>query len=156
MELLQSRANIQLQMIPYTGGPQAALADLLAGRVAIVIDGYSGLASGLQGGMFKGLAVASPARLPGFENLPTVAETLPGFIAGGWNVLLAPVGTPEAIIRKASIDLRRALDQAEIKSKLAALGAYLNPMTPEEVSAFSQEQQRVWRPVAAKVAKEAR
>ena len=71
-----------------------------------------------------------------------MAETLPGFIAGGWNVLLAPIGTPEAIIRKASADLRKALDDAELKTKLAALGAYLHPMTPEQVTAFAQEQQR--------------
>ena len=85
-----------------------------------------------------------------------MAETLPGFIAGGWNVLLAPIGTPEAIIRKASADLRKALDDAELKTKLAALGAYLHPMTPEQVTAFAQEQQRTWRPVAEKVAAEMR
>src|SRR4029077_6157090 len=49
MELLQSRAGIRMQMIPYTGGPHASLSDLVAGRVAVVIEGYSGLAGGLQG-----------------------------------------------------------------------------------------------------------
>jgi tripartite-type tricarboxylate transporter receptor subunit TctC len=155
MELLQERAGIKLQMIPYTGGPTAAMADVGTGRVAIVIEGYSGLAGGLTGGLIKGIAVSSYERLADFKDLATVAEVLPGFIAGGWNVLLAPVGTPEAIIRKASGDLRKALDDNEVKTKLAALGAYLHPMTPEEVTAFAQEQQRTWRPIAEKVAREA-
>jgi tripartite-type tricarboxylate transporter receptor subunit TctC len=155
MELLQERAGIKLQMIPYTGGPTAAMADVGTGRVAIVIEGYSGLAGGLTGGLIKGIAVSSHERLADFKDLATVAEVLPGFIAGGWNVLLAPVGTPEAIIRKTSGDLRKALDDAEVKTKLAALGAYLHPMTPEQVTAFAQEQQRTWRPIAEKVAREA-
>jgi tripartite-type tricarboxylate transporter receptor subunit TctC len=154
MELLQNRAGIELQMIPYAGGPTAAMADVTTGRVAIIIEAYSGLAGGLQGGSIKGIAVTSYERLAGFEDLATVAEILPGFIAGGWNVLLAPVGTPEAIVGKVSADLTKVLDETEIKNKLATLGAYLHPMAPAEVMAFVEEQQRTWRPVAEKVAKE--
>jgi tripartite-type tricarboxylate transporter receptor subunit TctC len=155
MELLQKRAGIKLQMIPYTGGPTAAMADLATGRVNVVLEGYAGLAGGLNSGSIKGIAVASRQRLDDFKDLPTVAETLPGFIAGGWNVLLAPVGTPDAIIQKANADLRKALDENVLKSKLAALGAYLLPMTPAEVTAFAQEQQQTWRPIAEHVAQEA-
>jgi tripartite-type tricarboxylate transporter receptor subunit TctC len=155
MELLQIRTGIKLQMIPYSGGPHASMADIATGRVAIVIEGYSGLAGALAGGQIKGIAVSSHERLADLKELPTVAETIPGFIAGGWNVLLAPIGTPEPMIRKASADLRKALDHPETKSKLASLGAFLHPMTPEQVTAFAQEQQRTWRPVAEKVAREA-
>jgi tripartite-type tricarboxylate transporter receptor subunit TctC len=154
MELLQERAGIKLQMIPYTGGPTAAMSDVGTGRVAIVIEGYSGLAGGMQSGLIKGIAVSSYQRLPEFKDLATVAEVLPGFLAGGWNVLLAPVGTPDAIVNKASVDLRKALDDKETDAKLAKLGAYVHPMTPNEVTAFAQEQQRTWRPIAEKVAKE--
>jgi tripartite-type tricarboxylate transporter receptor subunit TctC len=152
MELLQERAGIKLQMIPYSGGPTAAMADVGTGRVAIVIEGYSGLAGGLNSKLINGIAVSSLERLDDFKDLATVSEILPGFIAGGWNVLLAPIGTPEAIVRKTSGDLRKALDDAETKAKLAQLGAYLHPMTPEEVTAFAQEQQRTWQPIAQKVA----
>jgi tripartite-type tricarboxylate transporter receptor subunit TctC len=154
MELVQERAGIKLQMIPYTGGPTAAMSDVGTGRVAIVIEGYSGLAGGLNSGLIKGIAVASLDRLDDFKDLPTVAETLPGFVAGGWNVLLAPVGTPQEIVDKTSADLRKALDDPDVKKKLAQLGGYLHPMTPAEVTAFAQEQQRTWRPIAEKVAKE--
>jgi tripartite-type tricarboxylate transporter receptor subunit TctC len=154
MELLQMRSGIKLQMIPYTGGPHASMADLATGRVHIVIEGYSGLAGGLSSGAIKGIAVSAHERLPDFKDLPTVAETLPGFVAGGWNVLLAPTGTPEAIVKKASTDLNKALDDATLKSKFASLGAFMHPMTPAEVVAFAQDQQKTWRPVAEKVAKE--
>jgi tripartite-type tricarboxylate transporter receptor subunit TctC len=143
-----------LQMIPYAGGPTAAMADVTTGRVAIIIEAYSGLAGGLQSGSIKGIAVTSYERLAEFNDLATVAETLPGFIAGGWNALLAPVGTPEAIVDKVSADLTKALGETEIKNKLATLGAYVHPMRPAEVRAFVEEQQRMWRPVAEKVAKE--
>ena len=154
MELLQERAGIKLQMIPYTGGPTAAMTDVGTGRVAIVIEGYSGLAGGMTSGLIKSITVASLERLEDFKDLPTVAETLPGFVAGGWNVLLAPVGTPDAIVQKASADLRKAMDEAEVKKKLAQLGAYTHAMTPEQVTEFAIGQQRTRKPIAEKVAKE--
>lgn len=154
MELIQERAGIKLQMIPYTGGPTAAMSDVGTGRVAVVLEGYGGLAGGLNSGLIKGIAVSSRQRLDEFKDLPTVAETLPGFVAGGWNVLLAPVGTPDAIIQKASVDLRKALDDVEVKKKLAQLGAYVQAMGPAEATAFAQEQQRVWKPIAEKVARD--
>jgi tripartite-type tricarboxylate transporter receptor subunit TctC len=154
MELVQERAGIKLQMIPYTGGPTAAMTDVGTGRVAIVIEGYSGLAGGITSGLIKSIAVASLERLDDFKDLPTVAETLPGFVAGGWNVLLAPVGTSDAIIRKASVDLRKAMDDAEVKTRLAQLGAYPHAMTPEQVTQFATDQQRTWKPIAERVAKE--
>ncbi len=154
MELIQQRAGIKLQMIPYSGGPTAAMSDVGTGRVAAVLEGYSGLAGGLNSHLIDGIAVASLERLDDFKDLPTVAETLPGFVAGGWNVLLAPVGTPDAIIQKIGKDLNKAMEDAELKKKLAALGAYPHPMTPAQVTAFAQDQQRTWRPIAEKVTKE--
>jgi tripartite-type tricarboxylate transporter receptor subunit TctC len=152
MELLQIRAGIKLQMIPYAGGPSQALSDLIGGRVHIVLDGYGGVGPGMEGGSTKGIAVATAKRLPEFPNLPTVAETLPGFFAGGWNVLVAPLGTPDAILRKVSVDLRTALDDKEVRARLAAIGTYVNPMSPEQLTTFIQDQQRIWKPVAEAVA----
>jgi tripartite-type tricarboxylate transporter receptor subunit TctC len=154
MELMQERAGIKLQMIPYSGGPAAAMSDLGTGRVSVIVEGYAGLASGLTSGLIRGIAVAAQNRLDDFKDLPTVSETLPGFSAGGWNVLLAPIGTPEAIVRKLSVDLREAMDDALTKNKLAQVGIYFHPMTPEQVMTFTQEQQRIWRPVAERIEKE--
>ena len=154
MELFQMRAGVKLQMIPYTGGPAQALGDLATGRVQIVLDAYSSLAGGMQSGALRGLAVASLERLPGID-LPTVAQTLPGFFAGGWNVMLAPNGTAPLHMRKLGFDIRKVLEEPQVKEKLAALGAYVNPMSADELVNFINSQQKTWRPVAEAVAKEA-
>jgi tripartite-type tricarboxylate transporter receptor subunit TctC len=155
MELLQSRAGIKLQLVPYAGGPAQAMNDIVSGRVALVLDGFSGLAGALQGNLIKGLAATSPERVASFPDIPTVAETLPGFVVGAWNVLVAPVGTPDAIIRKVSIDLRKALEDPEVVSKFATLGSVVRPMSPAETTAFTQSEQTMWRPIMEQVAREA-
>jgi tripartite-type tricarboxylate transporter receptor subunit TctC len=154
MELFQMRAGVKLQMIPYTGGPAQAMGDLATGRVQIVLDAYSSLAGGMQSGALKGLAVASLEPLPGID-LPTVAQTLPGFFAGGWNVMLAPNGTAPLHMRKLGFDLRKVLDEPQVKERLGALGAYVAPMSADALVDFIQSQQRTWKPVAEAVAKEA-
>jgi tripartite-type tricarboxylate transporter receptor subunit TctC len=151
-ELMQIRGNIKLQMVPYSGGSAQSLADVTAGRVALVIEGYSGLAGAYQSGHLKALAIASEKRLPELPDLPTVAETLPGFVAIGWECVVAPVGTPDAIVRKISDDLRAVLIKPEIKDKLAARGAYVDPATPAEAQAFVESQQELWKPALEHVA----
>jgi len=96
-ELLQDWAGIKLLIVPYTGGPAHAISDVVSGRVGFIIEGYSGIAGAVQSGSVKAIAVASEKRLAEFPDLPTVAETIPGFSATGWQVLVAPIGTPEKI-----------------------------------------------------------
>jgi tripartite-type tricarboxylate transporter receptor subunit TctC len=156
MELLQARAGINLQLVPYAGGPAQAMNDVVSGRVELVLDAYAGLAGALKGDLIRGLAATSLERLPGFETLATVAETLPDFFVGAWNVMLAPNGTPDAIVRKVNADLRVALDDPEVAAKLAANGAFARYMTPAEVTAFVQAEQRTWRPILQRVAAEAK
>ncbi len=151
-ELLQLRANIKLQMVPYTGGSAQSLTDVIGGRIPIVIEGYAGLAGAYQSGQLKALAIASQQRLAADPNLPTVAETLPGFASAGWQVVVAPLGTPEAIARQASEDLRKVLLKPEIKDRLAARGAFVRPMTPPEALAFVGDQQKMWKPVLERLA----
>ena len=151
-ELLQIRSNIKLQMVPYTGGSAQALTDILAGRVALVIEGYAGLAGAYQSGQLKALAIASAKRLPDLAHVPTVAETLPGFVAVGWQCVVAPVGTPQAIVRKISDDLRVVLVKPEIKDKIAARGGYVHPANPAEAEAFVRSQQELWQPALEQVA----
>ena len=102
------------------------------------------------------IAVASAKRLPEFPNIPTVAETIPGFQATGWAILVAPVHTSEAIIRKVSEELRRVVGQPELDKQLAALGSYTNPMSPAEAMAFVRKQQQTWQPVLDEIAKQQR
>ena len=155
MELLQARTGIQLQLVPYAGGPAQAMNDVMSGRVPLVLDGYAGLAPAIKGNLIKGLASTAIKRPPGFENLPTMAETVPGLTVGAWNVMLAPAGTPDAVVKKVHADLRTALDDPDVRAKFAANGAFVRHITPAEVTAFVQNEQKTWRPILEKVAKEA-
>ena len=111
-ELLQREAGIKLLLVPYTGGPSHAITDVATGRVSMIIEGYSG--------------VAGAARSSSIQ-------------ATGWAVLVAPVGTPEAIIDKISEDLRKVTLDPELQKKLAPLGSYTNPMSPAETTAFRSQ-----------------
>ena len=145
--LLASKAGIKLEAVPYAGGPAAALTDVIAGRVPLIIEGYSGLAGAIQAHTITALAVGSRHRLPDFPDLPTVAETLPGFAAGGWQGMVAPLGTPPAAIQKINDSLRKVLGEPDLAKQLASRGAYVDPMSPSEVNSFINAQQEQWRPV---------
>jgi tripartite-type tricarboxylate transporter receptor subunit TctC len=152
-ELLQHEAKIKLQLVPYTGGPAHAISDVATGRVGMIIEGYSGVAGAVRSGSVKLIAVASAKRLAEFPDVPTVAETIPGFQATGWAVLVAPVGTPDAVIAKVSGDLAKVTAEPELQKKLATLGSYTNPMSAAEALAFVHKQQKMWQPVLDDIAK---
>jgi tripartite-type tricarboxylate transporter receptor subunit TctC len=150
--LLQERAGISFETVPYTRGPASALGDVGDGRVSMIIEGYSGIVGAVKAGQVKLIATGAPQRLAEFPDLPTVAETLPGFIGSGWQVLVAPVGTPAPIVAKVSADLTKALNDPDLKQKLGQFGNYPRPMTPEQTQAFVNQQQETWAPIVQKVA----
>jgi tripartite-type tricarboxylate transporter receptor subunit TctC len=149
--VFQDRADINLLPVPYNGGPAAALADVGSGRVSMIIEGYSGIVGAVNAGQVKLLAVASLERLPQFPDLPTVAETIPGFAALGWQVLVAPLGTPAPIVSKVSADLAKVVSDPVFKQRLANIGSYSRAMTPEQVLAFVQKEQDIWLPVLQRI-----
>jgi tripartite-type tricarboxylate transporter receptor subunit TctC len=151
-ELLQLRADIKLQMVPYTGGAAQALSDIVAGRIAMIVEGYAGMAGIYQAGTLKALAVGSAQRLPGVPHIPTFAETLPGFVAAGWQVVVAPNGTSPAIISKVSQGLRQVLSRPEMIERLSGRGSYPRPMTPAQTESFVREQQQLWKPAMERIA----
>ena len=152
-ELLQMRTGVKLLIVPYTtGGPAQAFSDVVSGRVSFIIEGFSGIAGAVQGGSIKPIAVASAERLAEFPDLPTVAETIPDFSATGWQILVAPLGTPEPIIRKVSEDLRKVVTDPDLKRMIATRGSYTRAMSPAEVIDFVQAEQRKWRPVVEHIA----
>jgi tripartite-type tricarboxylate transporter receptor subunit TctC len=89
--------------------------------------------------------------LPSRPDVPTVAETVPGFVASGWFVLVAPPGTPAAIVNKVSQDLRAVLAQPDIKEKLEALSVSTRPMSSPELAAFIRSEEALWRPVVQRI-----
>lgn len=146
-ELLQRRANIKLLMVPYSGGPAQAMSDIATGRVQLLIEGGTALLGPMQSGQIQALAVGSEKRLSEFADLPAAAETVPGFRAAGWIALVAPSGTPDAIVRKVSDDLKTALTKPDVLSRLAAVGSYARPMSPQDTTAFIQNEQKTWGPI---------
>ena len=146
-ELFRERSGAELTYVFYPGSAQA-MSDVISGRVPMIIEG---LAGPLAGGQVKLLAVASPARLATRPNLPTVSETVPGFTASGWFVLVAPPGTPSSIVRKVSGDLREVLARADVKQKFAELSLSTRPMSSEELGDFIRSEQQLWKPVIKQI-----
>jgi tripartite-type tricarboxylate transporter receptor subunit TctC len=150
-ELLQQRAGIKLLMVPYSGGTAQVLNDMMGGRVALAFDSYAGVAGAIAAGNAVPLAIAGSKRLPNFPNLPTVAETLPGFEAIGWQVLVAPAGTPAAIVQKANADLLKAMGSADVQQRLARFGREERAMSPAQTLAFIQSEQQKWAPIVKQI-----
>ena len=150
-ELLQSRAGIKLLMVPYSGGTTQVLNDMMGGRIALTLDSYSGIAGAVAAGKVRPLAVASLQRVANFPDVPTVAETLPGFAAVGWQVLVAPAGTPDAIVQKANAALLKVTSAADVRQRLAQFGREEEAMSPADTLAFIQNEQRTWAPILKQI-----
>ena len=153
-ELLQHEAKIKFLLVPYTGGPSHAVGDVATGRVDMIIEGYSGIAGPAHSGQIRLIATAAAKRLAEFPDVPAVSEFIPGFQATGWAVLVAPLGTPAAIVNKVSADLKAVTSQPELQAQLAKLGAYTNPMLADETLAFVNKQQSIWQPVLDDIVKQ--
>jgi tripartite-type tricarboxylate transporter receptor subunit TctC len=150
-ELLQDRAGIKLLMVPYSGGTPQVLNDMMGKRIALALDSYSGIAGAVEAGNAIPLAVASPQRMALLPNLPTVAETLPGYESEGWQILLAPVGTPDTIVQKVNAALIKAMADPTVAERLERLGRDHPPMSPVETYAFVQREQTKWAPILAHI-----
>src|SRR5215472_4295637 len=152
-ELLQRGAGIKLLMVPYTAGTPAILNDMMGNRVGLVFEAYSGLAGAIDAGNVVPLAVAAASRMPSLPNLPTVAETLPGFESVGWQALLAPAGTPDALIKKVNADVVKAMhDDPEIHKRLIDFGRDDRIMSPTELLMFVRGEQTKWAPIVQQIA----
>ena len=109
-EWLRIATGIEVTLLHYAAASQA-LTDILGGRVQVMVDAVPAMRGAIEGGKIKPLAVATTKRLPNFPNLPTVAETIPGFEAVGWLALMAPPGTPLPLAQRISADLRKVLSE---------------------------------------------
>jgi tripartite-type tricarboxylate transporter receptor subunit TctC len=141
-------------MVPYSANSAQAITDVHAGRIPIMIEGFTGLVPAFQAGSLVPLAVGASRRLPSAPNLPTIGETIPDLFAASWMAVLAPNGTPEPIIAKASDALRAALEMPDVREPLAARGSFTRPMSPDELTAFIRDQQIFWKPAIEQIAQE--
>jgi tripartite-type tricarboxylate transporter receptor subunit TctC len=150
-ELFGVRTNVKLVHVPYQGSPPA-VTDLLAGRVSIMLGVASTMMPHVEAGRIKGLASGSAKRPRIAPNLPTIAEAgLPDFEASVWFGLMAPAGTPRAVIDKLAAAANGALKSEEIVAKLEAQGFEPLGGSPEEFARFIARETDKWR-VAAEAA----
>ena len=99
----------------------------------------------------KLLATTGTTRLASRPEVPTVSETLPGFAASGWFVMVAPPGTPASIVSKVGDDLRVALTRPDVKEKLGALGVSSRAMSPSQLADFIRGEQQLWKPIIEQI-----
>ena len=149
-EWFSDRAGISLTFVPYPGAPQG-LQDVLGGRISAMVEGLAAFVGPMASNAIKPLGITSPKRLPNYPNLPTVAETVPGFDSRGWFVFMGLAGTPDDVVRKVNADLRTVLDMPEVRQRFETLATYIRHLTPEETGKFIRDEQDAWRPVVKKV-----
>jgi tripartite-type tricarboxylate transporter receptor subunit TctC len=135
--------GVSFTQVPYTAMPQG-IQDAVAGRVQVVILASASAAPFMARGQLNAIAGSAAAKVPGFEKVAPVAATYPGFDFIGWFVLVAPAGTPDAIVRKLANEVNRILKTPEVIERLASDGSIPQGSTPEEFAKFIAGEQKRW------------
>lgn len=143
MELLKTQAGLGIQHIPYRGSAPAST-DLMAGVVQVMFDNSPSTLPFVKGGKMRALGVASPKRVKGMEDIPTVAETLPGFASEAWFGLVAPAATPAATVEILNRAVNKILSGAEYKRELANSGTEPLGGTPADFAKYRTTEAAKW------------
>jgi tripartite-type tricarboxylate transporter receptor subunit TctC len=146
--LLQSRTGTQFNLIPYKGGNLAPMA-AAQGETEAVFDTPAGMASLISAGKLRPLAVSSPQRWKNWPDVPTVAETVPGFDVRGWMALAGPKNLPPAVVERLRIAMHQALARPDVQDRFASMGTGVAPTQPKETQAFLASEIARWKKVIA-------
>jgi tripartite-type tricarboxylate transporter receptor subunit TctC len=148
-ELFQYVAGIKMAHIPYRG-EAGAINDLVAGQIPAMFANLSAITGQLQAGTVRAIAVTSPQRAPTEPDVPTVAETLPGYAADTWFGIIAPAETPRSVIDALNAAAKRALADPDTKKRYAQLGMTNvgeGGSSPEELAAYIKSESTKWAKV---------
>jgi tripartite-type tricarboxylate transporter receptor subunit TctC len=150
--MFQMMAGVRFQHVPYTG-TAPALNDLVGGSVEIMFDNLGVSLPLVKGDKLRLLGVASLKRMTSLPDVPTVAETLPGFESEAFFSVVAPPKTPQQIVNKINADINEALRDPELAPRFAALSAEVVGGTPEQTAEYMRAEVERWKKVimAAKV-----
>ncbi len=142
-EVLAMLAGVKFYPVPYNGSVPAVTATI-TNESQFTIDGVPALASNIKAGKLKAIAVTSKDRIPGFENVPPVAETFKGFEAIGWFAVLAPAKTPAAMVERMNRDVNAVAQMPDIVSRYTELGIYPRPGNVKQAAEFLASERKLW------------
>lgn len=134
IELLRTMAGFTYVHVPYKGSAQIAT-DLIGGHIDAAIDGITGLTPHVRSGKLRLLAITNTKRVPEFEGVPTIAESVPGYDSRGWFGFIAPAGTPRDIVVLLNQEINRAMSAPDVKDKLTSAGLFIVNESPEYFAA---------------------
>jgi tripartite-type tricarboxylate transporter receptor subunit TctC len=147
-ELFQYTAGIKMVHVAYRG-EAPAINDLIAGQIPLMFANLSAVMGHIKGGTLRAIAVTGAQRSPSAPDIPTVAETIAGFAAETWFGIVAPAGTPLAILAKLNASARQALVDDDTKKRFADLGMTNGGSSPEELGAYIKSEMVKWSKVIA-------
>ena len=146
-ELFKFMTGTQIVHVPYKGGA-AALTDLIAGQVHLMLESQNSITPHAKAGRVRGLAVSGAKRSAALPELPTIAEAgVPGYEASTWNGIVAPAGVPKAIVARLNAAINRALASPSLREKFAAIGAEPTIGTPEQFRDLIRKEHAKWAEV---------
>jgi tripartite-type tricarboxylate transporter receptor subunit TctC len=143
-ELFKMMTGTDILHVPYRGNPRP---DLLAGQVQVMFDTLPASIAFVRSGQLRALAVTTPKRIAALPNVPALAEFLPGYEATSWQGLVAPKGTPEAIVDLLNSAVNAGLADGSVRTKLADLGAVPMLMTRVEFRKLIADEVEKWAKV---------
>ncbi|MES2183099.1 MAG: tripartite tricarboxylate transporter substrate binding protein [Pseudomonadota bacterium] len=143
MELLKVQAGIDLVHVPYRGSAPASN-DLMAGVVQVMFDNSPSTLPFVEAKRMVALGVATPERVPAMKNIPAIAETVKGFESLAWFALVAPAGTPPAIVEKLNAAVGATLTRPDVKQKFDATGVVLTNGGPKALASFMRSESNKW------------
>ncbi|CAB3827685.1 tripartite tricarboxylate transporter substrate binding protein [Achromobacter mucicolens] len=143
-EMFKSEAKLQFTHVPYKGG-SPAITDLIGGQIDFMFTTIPGVLPHVKAGSLRALAVTSPERSSAMPDVPTMAESgLPGFQAVSWHGIVAPAGTPDAVVARLNQALTGALAAPEVKQRLLEEGARASGVNTAEFGKFIQTEMAAW------------
>ncbi|PZO67359.1 MAG: ABC transporter substrate-binding protein [Paracoccus denitrificans] len=147
-ELFNWMAKTDLAHIPYKGsGP--ALTDVLGNQVPIIFDNLPSASGYIRSGQLRALGVTTRERVPSFPDVPTIAETLPGYETYSWNALFAPAGTPPEVVARLNSAAIEAMKDPAVIQRMADFSADIVASTPEVLEAHVKSEMEKWQPIVA-------
>jgi tripartite-type tricarboxylate transporter receptor subunit TctC len=145
-ELFKTMARVEMTHVPYKGNVPA-ITDLLAGQTSLLFATMPTVLPHAKAGKLRAIATIGAVRSAAAPELPTVAESLPGFEVNNWIGLFAPAGTPADIVQRWNGEVMRIMQSPDIQARLPAEGARFSPNTPEQFGEFVKAEIAKWAPV---------